>query len=168
VQAADTGMAAAMQQPAAINHAVDRRMISTLRLTRHPLDGLGYRLEPCSSADPQSMRARVWQPMSVGTGGTQASANDSTFGAAISAGGRFVTFTSEAGNLVAGDTNGVEDVFLRDRKLGTTKRVSVGSVAAITPDGRFVAFVSGATNLVRGDTNQASDVFIRCRFAPCR
>ena len=65
-------------------------------------------------------------------------------------------------NLVPGDTNGSEDVFVRDRQTGTTERVSVGpggvrhcdSVApSISADGRFVAFDSDASNLVPGDTN---------------
>jgi uncharacterized repeat protein (TIGR01451 family) len=79
---------------------------------------------------------------------------------AISGDGRFVAFVSEADNLVSGDRNGVADVFVRDRQLGTTERVSVGSNAveadgsskgpAISADGRFVAFHSDAQNLVPG------------------
>jgi Tol biopolymer transport system component len=45
---------------------------------------------------------------------------------AISGDGRFVAFLSYATNLVAGDTTGCPDVFVRDRQLGTTTRVSVG------------------------------------------
>ena len=114
--------------------------------------------------------------VSVGADGAQA--NDRSSGGGILAGGRFVVFTSFASNLVANDTNGVEDVFIRDRKLGTTERVSLGvkgtqgnfgsSGGGSTPDGRFIAFTSFATNLVKGDTNRKDDVFIRCRFAPCR
>ena len=73
--------------------------------------------------------------------------------------------TRDASNLVPGDTNGVADVFVRDRRTGTTERVSVGPGGAqgnelsfdpaISADGRFVAFGSGATNLVPGDTNGA-------------
>jgi Tol biopolymer transport system component len=90
---------------------------------------------------------------------------------ALSASGRFVAFVSTASNLVPGDTNGVEDVFVRDRVWGTVVRVSVGprgrqanagSVdASISADRRYVAFVSAATNLVRGDTNGVNDVFVR-------
>ena len=92
---------------------------------------------------------------------------------AISADGRFVAFSSDATNLVPGDTNGTADVFVRDRQTGTTRRVSVGSGGAqgnglsvdpaISADGRFVAFASDATNLVPGDTNGADDVFVRDR-----
>ena len=72
--------------------------------------------------------------------------------------GRYVTFHSLASNLVPGDSNERPDVFVRDRVLGTTERVSVcasdGSEAnagsggqVITPDGRYVVFVTGASNL---------------------
>ena len=109
--------------------------------------------------------------VSVGTAGAQG--NGFSDGASISADGRFVTFYSEATNLVAGDTNGYRDVFVRDRKLHKTARVSVGTAGAqgdggseiesISADGRFVAFTSDATNLVPGDTNGYGDVFVRDR-----
>ena len=94
-----------------------------------------------------------------------------SFITAISANGRFVAFYSTATNLVAGDTNGLQDVFRHDRQTGTTIRVSVatgGAQAAgqgsfgpfISSDGRFVGFYSAAANLVPGDTNGVSDVFI--------
>ena len=89
---------------------------------------------------------------------------------AMSADGRFVTFRSEASNLVAGDNNGAYDIFVRDRQKGATLRVSVDSAAveadassaepAISGDGRYVAFHSSATNLVTGDDNDFDDVFV--------
>lgn len=95
--------------------------------------------------------------------------------------GRFVAFASLASNLVPGDTNGVGDVFVRDRLTGTTERVSVGvkgvqgdgdsnflgisTAPAISDDGRYVAFKSDATNLVKGDRNNLTDVFVRDRVA---
>jgi Tol biopolymer transport system component len=88
----------------------------------------------------------------------------------VSADGRYVAFTSAAGNLVAGDTNSVKDVFVRDRQAGKTTRVSVDSAGAqgnnysgapsISADGRYVAFGSLASNLVAGDTNRYDDVFV--------
>ncbi|MBP2235274.1 hypothetical protein J2Z31_001766 [Sinorhizobium kostiense] len=88
----------------------------------------------------------------------------------ISANGRYVAFESGS-NLVAGDTNGVSDVFVRDLQLGTTTRVSVDSAgseanhrssgSSISADGRYVAFVSSADNLVASDTNGQDDVFVR-------
>jgi Tol biopolymer transport system component len=91
----------------------------------------------------------------------------------LSADGRYVSFVSIASNLVPGDTNNVEDIFVRDLVTGATERVSVASdgtqgnssttQASISPDGRWVAFSSFASNLVRGDTNDTFDVFIHDR-----
>jgi hypothetical protein len=90
-----------------------------------------------------------------------------------SIGGGFVSFVSSSPNLVPGDTNGAEDIFVRDLATGTTERVSVSStgeqgnssstLASISAGGRFVAFSSFASNLVPGDTNDAFDVFIHDR-----
>src|SRR4029453_2237767 len=98
----------------------------------------------------------------------------------IRADGRFVAFVSLAENLVSGDTNTAPDVFVPDRLLETTERVSVSSSGrqgdgpsgllnlmggpSISGDGRFVAFSSEATNLVRGDRNNTADVFVRDRL----
>ena len=90
---------------------------------------------------------------------------------AISDDGRYVAFQSNATNLVNSDTNGFEDVFVRDTVAGTTTRISVNSAEvqadfggmqpAISGDGQTVAFTSGATNLVGGDTNSRTDMFVR-------
>ncbi|MCC6545513.1 MAG: hypothetical protein IT392_13635, partial [Nitrospirae bacterium] len=86
--------------------------------------------------------------------------------------GRYVSFSSDAFNLVTPDTNGAPDVFVRDRITGQTRRVSVGDVGqqgsagggsfggSMSADGRFVVFWSFATNLTPGDTNNTSDVFL--------
>lgn len=89
----------------------------------------------------------------------------------ISRDGRYVAFYSEASNLVAGDTNGKADAFVRDLVAGTTRRVSVASNGAqannesgfvsISDDGQRIAFSSLASNLVSGDGNGASDIFLR-------
>jgi Tol biopolymer transport system component len=91
----------------------------------------------------------------------------------ISGDGRYVAFMSRATNLVSGDTNGADDVFVHDLQTGQTERVSVSSTAAqglgsssspnISSDGRYVVFSSSAINLVSGDTNLAPDVFVRDR-----
>ncbi len=91
----------------------------------------------------------------------------------ISDDGRFVAFASKASNLVAGDTNGSDDVFVHDSQTGVTERVSIDSAGvqgnsssrahAISDDGRFVAFASLASNLVVGDTNATIDVFVHDR-----
>lgn len=93
-------------------------------------------------------------------------------GPTVSKNGRWAVFTSLADNLVPGDTNQVFDIFVRDLRRGTTRRVSVSSDgvegnsgstrgAAIDASGRFIAFGSFASNLVPGDFNGASDVFLR-------
>ncbi|MEG4534044.1 calcium-binding protein [Microcoleus sp. D2_18a_D3] len=89
----------------------------------------------------------------------------------ISTDGRFVAFVSTASNLVPGDTNIRDDIFVRDLSTNTTTRVSVDSAGnqgnnnsistSISGDGRFVAFSSDATNLVPGDTNSSTDIFVR-------
>jgi Tol biopolymer transport system component len=93
----------------------------------------------------------------------------------ISADGRYVAFRSNATNLVAGDTNGSPDIFIRDLTLRTTARVSLTNGGAqanswsyvpfLSADARYVVFESDATNLVTGDTNVARDVFVRDRTA---
>jgi hypothetical protein len=88
----------------------------------------------------------------------------------LSPDGRFVTFDSEASNLVSGDTNGFIDAFVRDLSTGQTTRVSVSSTGEqgndesndpVSVDGNLVAFDSFASNLVAGDTNRDQDVFVR-------
>jgi Tol biopolymer transport system component len=116
-------------------------------------------------------RAGTTQRVSVATDGSQG--NGFSYDPAISADGRYVAFDSYASSLVPGDTNGDSDVFVRDRRLGTTQRVSVATNGsqgngdsaspAISADGRYVAFSSDASNLVPGDTNGALDVFVRDR-----
>ena len=91
--------------------------------------------------------------------------------AGISPDGRYVTFDSTATNLVAGDTNGKRDVFLRDRKAGRTTLISVaydGGPAngdsfggLMSDDHRWFLFSSQASNLVRNDNNGQCDIFLR-------
>lgn len=110
--------------------------------------------------------------VSVDSSGAEAA--DGSYESAITPDGRFVVFSSAANSLVAGDTNGVSDIFIRDRQANTTERVSVDSAGgqangngsyspSITTDGRFVTFSSGASNLIVGDINSSSDIFIRDR-----
>ncbi|MGZ4664922.1 MAG: TolB family protein, partial [Frankiaceae bacterium] len=109
----------------------------------------------------------------VSVSNTGAQANGYSYEVAVSANGRYVAFDSNATNLVPGDTNDAQDVFVRDRRAGTTTRVSVSNSGAqgnggsgdpaVSANGRYVAFNSFATNLVPGDTNDARDVFVRDR-----
>ena len=105
------------------------------------------------------------------TGNTKLVSKDSSgnqgYGASttvsVSEDGNYVAFVSYASNLVPDDTNGVSDIFVRDRQASTTERVSVDSSGnegnghsqdpSISGDGRYVAFSSYATNLVPGDSN---------------
>lgn len=90
----------------------------------------------------------------------------------ISADGRFVVFRSSS-SLVAGDSNGTADIYVRDRQLATTTRVSVTSSGAqvqedceeatISGDGSRVSFMSLSNALVPGDTNGFRDVFVHDR-----
>lgn len=96
-------------------------------------------------------------------------------GAGISGDGRYLVYASAASNLVAGDTNGVADIFLHDRVSGETRRVSVASAGTqgnraawsplITLDGRHILFVAEASNLVNGDGNQVADLFVHDQLA---
>lgn len=98
-------------------------------------------------------------------------ANGSSYFPIISPDGGFVAFTSSASNLVADDTNNLEDVFLHDMTAGTTVRVSVSSadeeateesyLGGVSLNGQFVSFHSHAANLVADDTNETSDVYVR-------
>jgi Ca2+-binding RTX toxin-like protein len=84
-----------------------------------------------------------------------------------------VAFQSDASNIVPGDTNNRNDIFVRDTLTNTTTRVSVDSAGtqgngtnvfgppSISADGRFVAFSSRAFKLVPGDTNNTFDIFVR-------
>lgn len=90
--------------------------------------------------------------------------------AAFSSDGMRVLFQSNASDLVSGDTNGREDIFVRDLSTGTTTRVSTSRTgaqangtsedAAWSPDGTKVVFVSDATNLVPNDRDR-KDIFVK-------
>ncbi len=118
-------------------------------------------------------QAQTTERVSVASDGTER--NSLGVGAAISADGRFVAFSSDANNLVSGDTC-CSDVFVHDRDTGITERVSVASdgteanhvssLPDISADGRLVAFDSFASNLVADDTNGTWEVFVRDRAIP--
>jgi len=114
----------------------------------------------------------------VSTGLNGLPANNDSDDASISADGRYVAFGSLASNLVAGDTNGFSDVFVRDLETGTTTRLSVppggaqanghsalGSPAMISANGRFVAFSSTAQNLAPGKPSFTREVYVADREA---
>ena len=117
----------------------------------------------------RDQQANTLDLVSQSNGG--AISDDECYLPAVSADGRLVVFQSRGSNLVPGDTNGVDDTFLRDLEAGTTDRVDVahdgaqanngGVDPAISADGRYVAFSSTSSNLVPGDTNAVEDVFVR-------
>ena len=106
--------------------------------------------------------------VTIGTGNT--AANGDSGKARITDDGRFVFFESSASNLVAGDTNGVKDVFVADLVSNTIRRMSTSATGTqgngessnpnIPCDGAWLTFQSNATNLITGDTNGLPDVFI--------
>jgi Tol biopolymer transport system component len=117
--------------------------------------------------------------VSVSSNGAQADREEITQQPAISPDGRFVAFGSNATTLVEGDTNGLGDVFVRDRATSRTERVSLtnrgretrphagygSSLApALSADGRIVSFTSSANDLVANDSwPLCCDVFVRDR-----
>ncbi len=88
----------------------------------------------------------------------------------ISADGRYIVFSTDSSIMVPGDTNGRNDVFIRDRKLGTTELMSKDAIGSfgnggstypsVSCDGAYVTFRSDATNLVANDINGHADVFL--------
>ncbi len=107
--------------------------------------------------------------VSVASDGTQS--NGTSGDPVPSADGRYVAFGNSADNLVAGDTNDVDDIFVHDTQTGTTTLASVSSAgvqanadsdnATLSADGRYLAFWSDASTLVSGDTNAVRDIFVR-------
>lgn len=125
-----------------------------------------------SSGGGGSVSVSNMELISVASDGTQADLTTTNYDAVPSADGRYVAFNSEATTLVANDTNGRGDIFVRDTATGTTVRISVATdgtqandvsfSADISADGRYIVFRSYATNLV-GDTNNFPDVFLHDR-----
>jgi Tol biopolymer transport system component len=146
-----------------------QRLGSTWRLAGL---GLAIAVAAVGAARPAAAQATT-ERVSVSSAGAQATGESGTIYSVwtVSADGRYVAFESGASNLVAGDSNGVYDVFVHDRATGATTRVSVDSAGvegnissrapSISGNGRMVAFYSWATNLVADDTNGVPDIFVR-------
>ncbi|MBI5870402.1 MAG: PD40 domain-containing protein [Actinobacteria bacterium] len=111
----------------------------------------------------------IW-PVSSSSSGVIGNAS-SSYWPLVSPDGRYVVFRSTASNLVAGDTNAVSDIFIKDTADGATVRVSTDAFGgqadagsyepSISPDNRYVVFRSDATNLIAGDTNGVSDIYLK-------
>ncbi len=111
---------------------------------------------------------RTQARVSVAADGTQA--NGASSAPSASSDARYIAFVSSATNLVTGDTNAVDDVFIKDTQSGgVTRPTGVGSIQplggashspSLSSSGRYVALVSSAGNFVSGDLNGAADIFI--------
>ncbi|ADR34437.1 hypothetical protein Sulku_1776 [Sulfuricurvum kujiense DSM 16994] len=96
--------------------------------------------------------------------------DSSSLSSSISSDGRYITFESYATNLINGDTNAKEDIFLKDTQTGTVSLISssssgtIGNDASVSPvisaDGRYVVFESYSSNLISG-AGGISDVFLK-------
>lgn len=114
------------------------------------------------------LQTGVTERVNVGPGGAQA--HGSSYVTSMSFDGRYVLFSSLASDLVPNDTNNERDIFVHDRQVGVTTRISVDSTGIqtngdsharfLSADGRFATFASVGTNLVPGDTNGVQDVFV--------
>jgi Tol biopolymer transport system component len=89
--------------------------------------------------------------------------NSGAISPSVSADGRYVTFASNATNLVTeGVVVGQYGIYVHDRQTGVTTLLAAGfgsDLPSISSDGRYVAFESGASDLVTGDTNHTIDIF---------
>jgi Tol biopolymer transport system component len=122
-----------------------------------------------AAATPALAQQEVTERVSVKTSGVEGDNN--SIGVVLSGDGKRAAFVSGASNLVAGDKNSTNDVFLRDRVAATTVCVSVNTSGkpsnggsgspGISVDGRYVVFDSVGDDLVAGDTNKKTDVFLR-------
>ncbi|MCY2960041.1 MAG: hypothetical protein NTY35_07730 [Planctomycetota bacterium] len=107
---------------------------------------------------------------SVSSAGAQGDASSQSLNAWISVDGVRVIFDSAASNLVAGDTNGVRDVFEHDFSTGTTRRLVLGvggaqadadlDLRGVSTDGRYLTLVSSASNLVAGPSNTEFQAYL--------
>lgn len=123
------------------------------------------------SAAPRAAAAVAGTTTRVSLTDSDNEADDRSQDFSMSTDGRYVVFESYAANLVAGDTNGQVDIFVRDTELDTTERINLSTAGVqtndysfspkISADGNFVVFASWATNLVANDTNAGPDIFVR-------
>jgi hypothetical protein len=102
---------------------------------------------------------------------TGSQADGPSYEPSISGDGASVAFATQATNLVRNDTNGKEDIILRDAATGTLTRVSTDSSGKqsngdnsspeISANGAIVAFDSAATDLVKSDSGRTRDVYVK-------
>lgn len=107
----------------------------------------------------------------VSTGSNGEQTNGDSFSPVFSPDGSKMLFSSTSSNLVAGDTNATQDIFIKDLVTGKVSRISLGNqgeqangqsgVASFSADGSKIVFASDASNLVAGDTNNKTDIFVK-------
>jgi len=107
--------------------------------------------------------------VSKSTSGVPGNGDSGNNSPSVSGDGRYIAFSSKASDLVAGDTNVFDDIFVYDRQAASTTRVNVSNTSvpaagfsynpSISANGRYVAFYSNANNLVDNDTNTGYDIF---------
>jgi len=110
----------------------------------------------------------ITERVSVDAAGNQA--NMDSWQPRISANGMFVVFSSNANNLVSGDTNGAQDIILFDRQTRTPMLLSKtadglpanggSAYATVNADGSVVVYESDASNVIPNDNNNATDIFV--------
>ncbi|MBL9126443.1 MAG: PD40 domain-containing protein, partial [Verrucomicrobiales bacterium] len=143
----------------------DGRYVAFLSLAEGLADGHESGVRDVYRAD-RTTGTLDWVSVGADAGGSAFSSSS----VVLSRDGRFVAFASAADNLVAGDTNRFDDVFLRDMVEGTTTLVSrrpdggfvpgPSSSPAISPDGRWVAFVSSSAGLVANHAGTQAQVYL--------
>lgn len=108
----------------------------------------------------RDLQTRTVERVSLTSGGAQISGGSAVSSApSISADGRFVVWTSSATNVVPGAATAVSRVYLRDRQLGTTVLISLGTDATISDDGKSV-LIESKDQLLPADLNVSTDVYL--------
>lgn len=107
----------------------------------------------------------------ISTTTAETEGDGTSFAPAMSPNGRYVSFDSTSTNLASGDSNAVDDIFLKDIQTGTLSRVTStftggfgnkdANDSRLSSDGRYVSFESAASNFVSGDANGNWDVFVK-------
>ena len=140
--------------------SADGRYVAFSSEVRDLVPGDTNRVFDCFVLD---RRTRTITRVSVGRNGRQGDGESS--GAVISANGRYVAFSSSARNLIRGDTNRLDDIYVRDLRAGTTRRVSVrpdggqsngiSGGPVLSGSGRYLLYLSSASNLLPGGKGAA-------------
>lgn len=143
----------------------DSRIVSFMSVASNLVPGISSKASRIYVHDRQT---RKTERVDVPIEGSQAVSSSRSPG--LSHDGRFVVFNSSNPDLVPDDTNGFNDVFVRDRITGQTERVSVSSEGiqandlsefpSISSNGRYIAYKTEASNLVQNDTNGTYDIIV--------